>query len=164
MKKDKELNKLAKEAELSGIKEELEQVKKENNDYVELLQRLQAEFENYQKRVEKEKEQVKLHSKCLVLLKLIEIKEDFERALKNIKEKEGIEMIYNNVIKTLKEENVREIEALGKKFDHNMHEAIKTVECKEEDNIIEEIQKGYLIGDKILRTSKVIVGKTIGGK
>ena len=64
----------------------------------------------------------------------------------------------------MKEENVREIEALGKKFDHNMHDAIKTVESKEEDKIIEEIQKGYLIGDKVLRTSKVIVGKTIGGK
>ena len=128
----------------------------ENNGFLEDLQRVQADFENYIKRVEKEKEQLKLHAKSELLLRLIDIKEDFERALD--KTDEGVKMIYNNFNKILKEEGIREIDAVGKEFNHVFHEVIK-VNDGSGDKIIEEVQKGYLLGDKVLRTSKVILGK-----
>src|SRR3989344_2779888 len=88
----------------------------EKNDFLDDLQRVQADFENYIKRVEKEKEQLKLHAKSELLLKFIDIKEDFERALD--KADEGVKMIYNNFNKILKEEGVEEIQAVGNVFDH----------------------------------------------
>ena len=127
----------------------------ENKGFLEDLQRVQADFENYIKRVEREKEQLKLHAKSELLLKLIDIKEDFERALD--KADDGVKMIYNNLNKILKEEGIKEIPAIGKEFNHVFHEVIK-VNDGIGDKIIEEVQKGYLIGDKVLRTSKVILG------
>ena len=128
----------------------------EKKDFLEDLQRLQADFENYIKRVEKEKESWKLSSKSELLLKLIRIKEELEKALENT-EDDGIKMIYSNLSKILDEEGVREIESLGSRFNHELHEVVKKIEG-EEDKIIEEIQKGYLIGDKILRIAKVVIG------
>ena len=134
----------------------------EKNSFLEDLQRVQADFENYIKRMEKEKEKIKLHAKSELLLKLIGIKEDFERAVKGTKDA-GIIMIHQQLKKVLEEEDVREIEAVGKKLDYDLHEVVKTIESNE-NKIVEEIQKGYLLGDKVLRTSKVILGKgEIGG-
>ena len=130
----------------------------ENKGFLEDLQRVQADFENYIKRVEREKEQLKLHAKSELLLKFIDVKEDFERALANSNEKNGLGIIYSKIKKILDEENVKEIEALGRDFNHVLHEVIK-VNDSDGDKIIEEVQKGYLIGDKVLRTSKVILGK-----
>lgn len=125
-------------------------------NFLEDLQRVQAEFENYIKRVEKEKEQDKLKVKSELLLKLINVKEDLEKALENIEDK-GIEMIYNNLKKILEEENVSEIKSLGERFNHEVHEVVKKIEGAE-NYIVEEAQRGYKIGDKILRIAKVIVG------
>ena len=139
------------------IKDKDGAVEAEKKDFLEDLQRVQADFENYIKRVEKEKEGLKLHAKSGLLLKLISIKEGFERAIENTKDA-GIKMIYQQLKKILEEEDVKEIDAVGKDFDYVLHEVVKTVES-EENKIIEEIQRGYLIGDKVLRTSKVILGK-----
>ncbi len=130
----------------------------EKNSFLEDLQRVQADFENYIKRVEKEKEQLRLHAKSELLLKLIGIKEDFERAIKDTKDT-GIIMIQDQLKKVLEEERVKEIDAIGKELNYELHDVIKTVES-EDDKIVEEIQKGYLLGDKVLRTSKVILGNS----
>ena len=135
-----------------------EPVIEEKKDFLDDLKRVQADFENYIKRIEKEKEQLKLHAKSELLLKFIDVKEDFERALANSNEKNGLGIIYSKIKKILDEENVKEIEALGRDFSHVFHEVIK-VNDSDGDKIIEEVQKGYLIGDKVLRTSKVILGK-----
>ncbi len=135
-------------------------IKKENiekNNFLEDLQRVQADFENYIKRVEKEKEQLKLHAKSELLLKFINIKEDFERILANVRDN-GLEMVYNNLKKTLEEEGIKEIKSVGEKFDHSLHEAVKMIKG-EENKVIEEVQKGYMFNDKILRVSKVVIGK-----
>ncbi len=134
----------------------------EKNSFLEDLQRVQADFENYIKRVEKEKEQLKLHAKGELLLKLIRIKEDFERAVKDTKDT-GVIMIHKQLKKVLEEERITEIEAVGKDLDYELHDVVKTVES-EDNKIIEEIQKGYMLGDRVLRTSKVILGNgKIGG-
>ena len=95
---------------MSKVKETIEK-----KDFLEDLQRVQAEFENYIKRVEREKERDKLKVKSELLLKLIQIKEDLEKALENVEDK-GIEMIYNNLKKILEEEEVKEIKKTGKHF------------------------------------------------
>jgi len=137
-------------------REKSEAIEEVKESLFEDLQRVQAEFENYIKRVEKDKEREKIHVKSELLLKLINIKEDLEKALENI-EDDGIKMIYNNVKKILEEEGVKEIKSLGGKFNHNLHEAVKKVES-EEEKIVEEVQKGYLLENKILRISKVVIG------
>lgn len=142
--------------ENSKIKNKNEAVEVEKRDFLEDLQRVQADFENYIKRVEKEKENWKLSSKSELLLKLIRIKEDFEKAVENTKD-DGVKMIYGNLSRILDEEGVREIKSLGERFNHELHEVVKKVEGSE-DMVIEEIQKGYLIGDKILRIAKVVIG------
>ena len=134
-----------------------EPIIEEKKDFLDDLKRVQADFENYVKRIEKEKEQLKLHAKSELLLKFIDIKEDFERALENSSETNGLGIIYNKIKKILDEEDVKEIEAVGKDFSHVFHEVIK-VNDSDGNEIIEEVQKGYLIGDKVLRTSKVILG------
>ncbi len=133
----------------------------EENSFLEDLQRVQADFENYIKRVEKEKEQLRLHAKSELLLKIIQVKEDFERAVEKVNDS-GVKMIYQQFLKILEEEDVREIEAVGKEFNHVFHEAIKVTDGIG-DEIIEEIQKGYMIGNKVLRTSKVILGNNKTG-
>ena len=136
---------------VSKVKETIEK-----KDFLEDLQRVQAEFENYIKRVEREKERDRLKVKSELLLKLIQIKEDLEKALENVEDK-GIEMIYNNLKKILEEEEVKEIKSLGEKFNHEVHEVVKKIEGAE-NQVLEEIQRGYKIGDKILRAAKVVVG------
>jgi molecular chaperone GrpE len=129
-------------------------VKDVNKDFLEDLQRVQAEFENYTKRVEREKEQVRLYVKSELLLKLIQIKEDLEKSVKVVEDK-GIEMILGNVKKILEEEGVSEIETIGEEFNHEMHEVVRK---NGEGKISEEVQRGYTLDGKILRVAKVVIG------
>lgn len=147
---------MKKEFKNMSIEKAPEAVIEEKNGFLEDLQRVQADFENYIKRVEKEKEQLKLYAKSELLLRLIDIKENFEMALE--KADDGVKMIYNNFNKILKEEGIREIDAVGKEFNHAFHEVVNVVDGHE-NKVVDEIQKGYLFGDKVLRTSKVILGK-----
>lgn len=126
-------------------------------DLTEQLQRLQAEFENYKKRTEKEQEQLKDHTKAQLLLKLLNIHEDIERTKQQeTGTKEAVEMVHKNMLKLLQEEQVTEIKAVGEKPDPYKHEVLIK---KEGDTITEELQKGWMHKDKVLRPSKVKVGE-----
>jgi molecular chaperone GrpE len=127
--------------------------KEEKKDFLEDLQRVQAEFENYIKRVDKEKEQIKLQSKSELLLKMIQVKEDLEKALEHIDD-EGVKMIHNQINKLLEGEKVSEIEA--EEFNHDIHEVVKKE--GEGNKILEIIQRGYMLENKILRIAKVVIG------
>lgn len=144
--------------------EKLEEKAKEAEQYLDNLKRLKAEFENYQKRVEKEGiERAKYASEGLIL-KLLEVKDNFERALEHAKDDEfskGVKMILEQFEKILEEEGVAYIESLKKEFNAGLHEAIGVVEG-EENIILEELQKGYKLFDKVVRPSKVKIGQ--GGK
>ncbi len=142
----------------SKIKEKIEivdEVKEDSKEknFLEDLQRVQADFENYIKRVEKEKDRTKEIAKAELLLKLINIKDDFDKAVDI--NNEGVKMIHNNLKKLLEEEGVKEIKSLGEEFNHNLHEVVKK---NGEGKIAEEVQKGYMLNDKILRIAKVIIG------
>lgn len=133
--------------------------------YVNDLQRLQAEFENYIKRSNKEKEKIKLIAQHQLIFKLLPLLGEFEKAINSMKESqgkestnEGIKMIFNQLYKTLEEEGLKPIESIGKKHDPFLHEVIKIIDSREEEGIVlEEIQKGYLFNDNLLRPAKVIV-------
>src|SRR3989344_5706306 len=159
--KDKELKK--NEEEKKKLEKEIEKEKKLSKEYLETLQRVQAEFENYMKRVEKDKEEFVKYAKHDLILKLLHIIDDFERALNSKEAKEefvkGAEMIFKQLNKTLHEEGVREISALGEKFDVYRHDIVGKVEGNKDDIIVEEVRRGYMLKDKVLRPSMVKVSK-----
>ena len=128
------------------------------------LQRLQAEFENYKKYVEKQSCDFKKYAKADVILEILPILDSFELALKNTSNKEefvkGVELIYSQLFSTLEKEGLQQIKAEGHKLDPIKHEVLlKEKSDKEEDTIIEELQKGYTLGDKVIRHSKVKVSR-----
>src|SRR3989344_6011571 len=122
------------------IKKELEKEKQLSKEYLETLQRVQAEFENYIKRIEKEKEEFKKYARHDLILKILDIADDFERAL-------------------IAEEGVREIKAIGEKFDAYIHDIVGKVEGEKDNVIVEEVRKGYMLKDKVLRSRIVKVSK-----
>ena len=134
--------------------------KEKSQEYLEMLQRLKAEFENYMKRNDEEKKEFAKYAKYDLILKLLNVMDDFERALqiKNGNEDfvKGTEMIFKQLQKTLEEEGIKPIKSLGEKFDPYKHDVIVRVEHDEhEDIIVEEIKRGYMLKDKILRPSLV---------
>ena len=136
-----------------------------NNSYL----RLNAEFDNYRKRTLKEKAELLKSGSERVLLDIIAVVDDFERALDNISKtedidavKEGIDLIYSKFSNFLTKHGVKEIETIGHAFDTDKHEAVTTIPAQSEedkDKIIDSIQKGYTLDDKIIRYPKVIVAK-----
>jgi molecular chaperone GrpE len=128
------------------------------------LQHLQAEFENYKKRIEKENcEFIKIANEDLIKA-LLPIIDNFELALKSCRVKDdfykGMELIYSQLINALRSQGLKHIDCIGKIFDPYYHEVLVVEESGEEPNtIIEELQKGYLLHDKVMRHSKVKIAK-----
>jgi molecular chaperone GrpE len=158
------------EAELKTKEQEIEKsiVEKDKNAhfYMTQLQYLQADFDNYKKRVEKDRENFIKFANSELILKLLNVLDEFESAFAVIEKTgecgstEGFKMIYRNLIKILEREGLKPIDAAGKKFDHNYHEALMRESSDKEDGIIlEEFQKGYMLGDRVIRHSKVKVAK-----
>ncbi|MDR2954432.1 MAG: nucleotide exchange factor GrpE [Prevotella sp.] len=139
------------------------------NDLNDSYLRLNAEFDNYRKRTLKEKADLLKSGSERVLLDVIAVVDDFERALENVAKtedvdavKEGIDLIYNKFINFLTKHGVKEIETIGHPFDTDKHEALTTVPAQSEedkDKIVDSVQKGYMLGDKVIRFPKVIVAK-----
>lgn len=133
--------------------EEVESIKLELNDkYL----RLMAEFENYKKRVNKEKEEIRINTKTNMLSSILDIDSDLAIAKKNIKEDEGINLILNKIESFLKNQGVTSIQT--ETYDPDIHEVISILEIGEE-RIIDVISKGYSIGGKPFRYPKIILGK-----
>ena len=137
------------------------------DELTDTLQHLQAEFENYKKRAAKESyELIKCANEDLIL-RILPIIDNFEIALKSCREKDGfykgIEIIYSQLIDTLHSQGLKHIECVGKKFDPYYHEVLLTEESNEPENkILEELQKGYMLNDKVIRHSKVKISKKKG--
>lgn len=129
-------------------------------ELTEQLQRLQAEFENYKKRTEREQEQIKDHIKSQLLLKILNIHDDIERATKQDQElKQAIEMIHKQLTKLLQEEQVTHILAKGQKLDPFKHEVLTQEQGEQDDIVTEELQSGYMLKDKVLRPSRVKISR-----
>jgi len=130
--------------------------------------RLSAEFDNYRKRTLKEKMEISKYASEDILLKILPCMDDFDRAIKHLNEttdyegmKSGIELIYSKFADFIKQNEVKEIEALNLNFDVDIHEAVAKlpVEEKMKGKIVDVVLKGYYLQDKVLRFSKVIVGE-----
>lgn len=154
-----------KETEYLKLKEEAEKA----SEYWDKSLRLQADFENTRKRLEKEKQDFIKFANEGVIFNLLNILDDLERAVELAQEKhqdlpaflKGTEMILAHLYEMLKEHGVEPIETQGKTFDPHYHEALMQVEDKDlpEHTIVEELQKGYLLNGRVVRTSKVKVSK-----
>lgn len=162
-------------AEKKKEDEKREEERKEKDEVTELktkLAYLYAEFDNYRKNAEKEKEFIRSAAAERVVSELLPVIDDLERVLENKKESEngeiirGVEMIYKNLMKALEKEGLKKIEAKGKKLDPSYHEVLLTCndEAYEDDAVIEELQKGYMLNSKVIRTAKVKVNKKEGKK
>ena len=142
------------------LQKQLEEETKLKEEYLNDLKRITAEFQNYQKRIEQEKIEFLKYSKKDLIIKLLDILDNFERALSNKDNNEefikGIELIHKQLKETLEKEKVKRIEETH--FNPEKHEII-SVEEGEENKILEEYQKGYSLHDKTVRPSKVKVGK-----
>ncbi|WP_208854410.1 nucleotide exchange factor GrpE [Thermoanaerobacter wiegelii] len=151
--------------EIEELKQKLQQKEAEAQEYLGIAQRLKAEFENYRKRIEKEKAEMIDYGQETVILELLTIMDNFERALASSGDynslKEGIELIYRQFKKILDKFGVKEIEAEGQIFDPYKHHAVmqEEVEGKQPNEIIEVFQKGYYLKDKVIRPSLVKVAK-----
>lgn len=126
--------------------------------------RLHAEFDNYRKRTMKEKADLIKAGNEKTILGVLPIVDDFERALPLLPEntKEGVELIYNKFKQFLSQNGVKEIETIGKPFDTEMYEAVTTIPAQtdeQKDTIVDCIEKGYTLNDKVIRFAKVIVAK-----
>ena len=141
----------------------MKKAKKESTtELTEQLQRLQAEFENFKKRVEKQQVEFVRFANAGLIQKLLPVLDDLEASQKhadNTEEvKKAIPMFHAKLLSILKAEGLTTLDALGKHFDAHLHEAMMTEHSeKNEGLIIEELQKGYMLNEKVLRHSKVKV-------
>ncbi|MDP8259715.1 MAG: nucleotide exchange factor GrpE [Candidatus Gygaella obscura] len=142
-------------------------------EYNEKLLRLHADFENTKKRFERQSQEFAQFANCGIILELLNILDDLGRAVTAAEKKQedfpaflkGVEMILSHLHDLLKKNGLSVVEAKGKKFDPNTHEALMQVDSPEEDGtVLEELQKGYLLYDKVIRTSKVKVAKQTENK
>jgi molecular chaperone GrpE len=148
-----------------NLKNEVKKLTEELDKIKDQLLRTIADFQNYQKRMEKELKIKENETKQKYLTELIDLNELLKKAYEDNNPKEGLKLIIENIENFFEKEKIRYIECVGKKFDHNIHNAVSTFEkdnC-EDDTVIEEVKKGYMINDKLLRPSHVIVAKKKSG-
>ncbi len=151
--------------ELANVEKDLEDKNKEISEYMSHIQRLQADFENFKKQSEKQKQEIIKFANENLIINILDSYEDIERALEQSKTekelREGIELIYSKLKSTLEKEGLEEIPAKGEKFDPFKHEALMAEASDEHENgeIIDELMKGYTLKDKVIKYSKVRVCK-----
>lgn len=149
------------------VEEQLEAAKKEVEQYKDKYLRAVAEFDNYRKRTLKEKAEILLNGSEKAVCAFLPILDDFERAIADKTEdvnaiKEGVQIIFNKFNKTLESLGVRKIETEGKDFDVDFHEAVAMVPGMGDDKkgkVIDCVQTGYQLNDKVIRHAKVAVGQ-----
>ena len=144
-------------------KKEKDKFEQQIEDLTDRLKRSMAEFDNYRKRTEKEKSSMYIIGAKDIVEKMLPVVDNFERGLAQAPEgdsfADGMKMIYKQLITTLDELGVKPIEAVGKEFDPNFHNAVMHVEDEEagENIVVEEFQKGYTYKDFVVRHSMVKV-------
>lgn len=151
--------------EESKIEELTSKVSEMNDKYL----RLSAEYDNYRKRTLKERMELTKSAGEGLLRGMLPVVDDFERAISHLGEasdlnavKEGIDLIYNKFQEFLKQNGVNEIDAKEKDFDTDLHEAITKIPAPDESmkgKVIDCVEKGYMLNDKVMRFAKVVVGE-----
>ena len=151
--------------DIETLQQALAEERGKTEKYLANWQRSQADFANYKKRSEQEKEEIIKFANSGLLYNLLPIIDDLERAFASVPAElddshwtEGIRLIYNKLKATLEAQGLTEMKAQGERFDPRLHEAVMEQEG-EEGVVLKETQKGYIFKEKVIRPSLVIVGK-----
>ena len=155
--------------EVAELGKKIESLEKELENYKKEYLFLMAEFDNFRKRTLKEKSEIIKNGAENAMRDLLPVIDDFERALKAIDEngefeslKQGVDLIYSKFMKYLERNGVKSIDSTGKEFDTELHEAVTTFPAADESQkgkIVDTVQTGYTLNDKVLRHAKVVVGQ-----
>ncbi len=166
---EKEENTADNVAENDNLSVQLAELQKKYDELNDTHLRLRAEFDNYRKRTLREKSELIKNGGESALTHLLPVVDDFERALQNIQKAEdvtaiaeGVELIYNKFIAYLTSQGVKPIEVVGKPFDIEQGEAIATIpapEPEQKGKVLDCVQTGYTLNDKVIRHAKVVVGE-----
>jgi molecular chaperone GrpE len=148
---------------------ELDQAKADLAEQKDKYLRLMAEFDNYKRRTAKERMELIQTAGKDVIVSLLDVLDDCDRAEKQLNtsddisvQKEGIQLVFNKIRSTMQSKGLNVMESIGKDFDAEFHEAITEVpvpDDKQKGKVIDEVTKGYLLNEKIIRFAKVVVGK-----
>ncbi len=166
----------ADDAKIAALNEEIEQLKEQMADAEEngkiwhdKYLRLSAEFDNYRKRTLKEKTDLTKSANAVLLKEILSVVDDFERGIAHFEDvedlksmQEGVVLIYTKFVEFLKQNSVKEIEAMEKEFDLDFHEAMTKIPAPSEDlkgKVVDVLEKGYMLNDKVIRYAKVVVGE-----
>jgi len=168
-KKDHKHDKKSKKDKTDEAQEQIEKLQNELADMKDKHVRLQAEFDNFRKRTMKEKMELMKSGGESVLMNIIPVVDDLERALTAFSQvedenplKQGVTLIYNKFQEFLKQNGIKEIEAKEKDFDTDLHEAIVKIPAPSEElkgKVVDVVQKGYLLHEKVIRFAKVVIGE-----
>ena len=152
--------------EIERLRTELDEKTLLAEERLSRLKYLQADFDNFRKWSQKEKEAIITLANENLIKDLLVILDDFERALPALeqeKNKEGIGMIQKKLLKILSGYGLQPIDCVGKKFDPNFHEVLSKEPCdKEPDTILDDIGRGYQLKSKVIRPSKVVIAENVG--
>lgn len=168
---DKELNNEANDGsvnldDVNLLKVKLDEEHRKSDEYLNILQRTKAEFDNYKKRTAKEKDSIYSDAVSDTVSNMLDVLDNLERAIEACKGSvesgkliEGVEMVFKQFKDTIEKMGVHAIKAVGEKFNPELHNAVMHIEDENagENEIIEEFQKGYKMGDKVIRHSMVKV-------
>src|SRR5437879_5244747 len=151
--------------DLEALKQRAATLEQERDEFKSLLQRTRADFENYQKRAQRDIAQERRYAHGLLALDLLPIFDNFERALAAAKQAgesgplvQGVALIQNQVLDILKRHGITRIEAKGEPFDPNLHQAVMQQPSREPPNtVLEVLEQGFMIHDRVLRPARVIV-------
>jgi len=164
---NQEFNQVNGPASDQDLQNELARYKAQSEEYLHLLQRVQADFDNFRKRTMHEREEWAKYCSMRLALNLLPVLDNFERALHAggddlNKFMEGMELIYRQLKDILEKEGVQPMETIGQDFDPNFHEAVMHEPNQDypDNTIIEEFRKGYLLADRVLRPAMVKVAKS----
>lgn len=156
--------------DVEGLRTRLEEEKQRAGKHYESWQRSAADYQNYKRRMEEERREVARLATVSLIINLLPLMDDIERALSSVDPKiagltwiDGIWMIYRKFEAVLQNAGVTEIEADAQQFDPTVHEAISEVDG-EEGKVLSVVQKGYKLGDRVIRPAMVVVGKGEGDK
>ena len=148
---------------------ELDQAQADLAEQKDKFLRLMAEFDNYKRRTAKERMELIQTAGKDVIVSLLDVLDDCDRAEKQLSisddiavQKEGIQLVFNKIRSTMQAKGLVAMESIGKDFDVELHEAITEVpvpDAKQKGKVIDEVTKGYLLNEKIIRFAKVVVGK-----
>jgi len=151
--------------DIEALKAQLEEERKKAEGYLANWQRAAADFQNYKRRTEQERQEVALLANAALIINILPVLDDLERALRTVEAHlagltwvDGIRLIHRKLQAILEAAGVKEIKTEGQDFDPRYHEATMSAEG-EEGKVVAEVQRGYMLGDRVLRPAMVIVGR-----